>query len=81
MKKFYPGFSTLICLSFLFTLDSCTADSPYVADETLVTVKIPTHQPSVFLMRYLRLIMHLIVLSLIRLRMQIRLLTRTGKSL
>ncbi|RBN50333.1 hypothetical protein [Flavobacterium psychrolimnae] len=45
MKKFYPGFSTLICLSFLFTLDSCTADSPYVSDETLVKVDAKNEYP------------------------------------
>ena len=35
MKKFYSGLSTLICLSFLFTLDSCTTDTPYVSNDTL----------------------------------------------
>jgi len=35
MKKFYPGLSTLICLSFLFTLDSCTTDTPIVSNDTL----------------------------------------------
>jgi ADP-glucose pyrophosphorylase len=35
MKKFYLGFSTLICLSVLFTLDSCTTDTPIVAGDTL----------------------------------------------
>lgn len=38
MKKFYPGFSNLICLSFLFTLNSCTTDSAFVSDDTLVKV-------------------------------------------
>ena len=38
MKKIYPGLSTLICLSFLFTLNSCTTDSPVASDETLGTV-------------------------------------------
>lgn len=35
MKKIYPGLGTLICLSFLFTLNSCTTDTPFVSDETL----------------------------------------------
>lgn len=34
MKKNYLGFSTLICLSFLFTLDSCTTDPDLVSDDT-----------------------------------------------
>jgi hypothetical protein len=38
MKKIYPGLSTLFCLSFLFTLNSCTTDSPVGSDETLGTV-------------------------------------------
>jgi len=35
MKKFYLGFSTLICLSVLFTLDSCTTDTPVVSSDTI----------------------------------------------
>ena len=35
MKKFYLGFSTLICLSVLFTLDSCTTDTPVVSGDTI----------------------------------------------
>jgi hypothetical protein len=35
MKKNYPGLSTLICLSFLFTLNSCTTDTPFESDDTL----------------------------------------------
>ncbi|SEA25671.1 hypothetical protein SAMN05443667_10312 [Flavobacterium gillisiae] len=35
MKKFYLGFSTLICLFVLFTLASCTIDSPLVSGDTL----------------------------------------------
>ena len=35
MKKFYSGFSTLICLTVLFALASCTTDSPFVAGDTI----------------------------------------------
>ncbi|RTY79177.1 hypothetical protein EKL97_13145 [Flavobacterium sp. LS1P28] len=35
MKKFYSGLSTLICLCVLFTLDSCTADTPVVSGDTI----------------------------------------------
>ncbi|WP_369765299.1 hypothetical protein [Flavobacterium sp. WC2429] len=35
MKKFYSGFSTLICLSVLFSLASCTTDSPFVEGDTI----------------------------------------------
>jgi hypothetical protein len=35
MKKLYLGFSTLICLSLLFTLDSCTTDTPVVSSDTI----------------------------------------------
>jgi hypothetical protein len=35
MKKFYLGFSTLICLSVLFALASCTTDSPLVESDTI----------------------------------------------
>jgi len=35
MKKIYLGYSTLICLSFLFTLDSCTSDPDLVPVDTL----------------------------------------------
>lgn len=38
MKKIYPGLSTLFCVSFLFTLNSCTTDTPFESDETLGTV-------------------------------------------
>ncbi|MDI6047030.1 hypothetical protein [Flavobacterium yafengii] len=34
MKKFYSGLSTLICFSFLFTLDSCTTDPSFVSSDT-----------------------------------------------
>ncbi len=34
MKKIYSGLGTLICLSFLFTLNSCTTDTPFVSDDT-----------------------------------------------
>jgi hypothetical protein len=34
MKKIYPGLSTLICLSFLFTLNSCTSDTPFESEDT-----------------------------------------------
>ncbi len=34
MKKFYSGLSTLICFSFLFTLDSCTTDPSIVSSDT-----------------------------------------------
>jgi hypothetical protein len=34
MKKIYPGLSTLFCVSFLFTLNSCTTDTPFESDET-----------------------------------------------
>lgn len=34
MKKFYSSLSTLICFSFLFTLDSCTTDTPFVSSDT-----------------------------------------------
>ena len=34
MKKFYSGLSTLICFSFLFTLDSCTIDPSMVSSNT-----------------------------------------------
>lgn len=34
MKKFYSGLSTLICFSFLFTLNSCTTDSSFVSSDT-----------------------------------------------
>lgn len=33
MKKFYSGFNTLICLTVLFALASCTTDSPLVAGD------------------------------------------------
>ena len=36
MKKFYLGFSTLICLFVLFTLDSCTTDTPVISGDTKV---------------------------------------------
>lgn len=36
MKKFYSGLSTLICLFVLFTLDSCTTDTPAVSGDTIV---------------------------------------------
>ncbi|MFV8347680.1 hypothetical protein [Flavobacterium sp. ZB4P13] len=45
MKKFYPGFSTLICLSFLFTLNSCTTDSAFVSDDTLDKVDAKNESP------------------------------------
>lgn len=45
MKKFYPGFSTLICLSFLFTLDSCTTDPAFVSDDTLGKVDVKNENP------------------------------------
>tara|TARA_R110000868_G_scaffold272162_1_gene531437 strand:- start:233 stop:514 length:282 start_codon:yes stop_codon:yes gene_type:complete len=35
MKKFYLGLSTLICLSVLFTVASCTTDSPLVSGDTI----------------------------------------------
>ncbi|MEZ7507211.1 hypothetical protein [Flavobacterium sp. Arc2] len=35
MKKFYLGFSTLICLSVLFALASCTIDSPLLEGDTI----------------------------------------------
>jgi hypothetical protein len=35
MKKIYQCYSTLICLSFLFTLDSCTSDPDFVPNDTL----------------------------------------------
>jgi hypothetical protein len=35
MKKNYSGLSILICLSFLFTLDSCTTDTLLVLDDAL----------------------------------------------
>jgi hypothetical protein len=38
MKKIYSSLGTLFCVSFLFTLNSCTTDSPVVSDETLGTV-------------------------------------------
>jgi hypothetical protein len=34
MKNFYSCLNTLICLSFLFTLDSCTTDTPFVSSAT-----------------------------------------------
>lgn len=34
MKKFYSGLSTLICFSFLLTLDSCTTDPSVVSSDT-----------------------------------------------
>jgi len=34
MKKIYSGLGTLICMSFLFTLNSCTTDTPFVSDDT-----------------------------------------------
>ena len=34
MKKFYSGLRTLICFSFLFTLDSCTTDPSFVSSDT-----------------------------------------------
>ncbi|MBA4319249.1 MAG: hypothetical protein C0412_12680 [Flavobacterium sp.] len=34
MKKIYPGLSTFICLSFLFTLNSCTSDTPFESEDT-----------------------------------------------
>ena len=34
MKKFYSGLSTLICFSFLFVLDSCSTDTPFVSSDT-----------------------------------------------
>ncbi|MFV8374724.1 hypothetical protein [Flavobacterium sp. LB1P71] len=39
MKKFYSGLSTLICVSILFALDSCTTDTPFVSDATLGKVE------------------------------------------
>ena len=45
MKKFYPCLSTLICLSFLFTLDSCTTDSAFVSDDTLDKVDAKNENP------------------------------------
>lgn len=34
MKKIYLCLNTLICLSFLFTLDSCSTDASYVSTDT-----------------------------------------------
>jgi hypothetical protein len=34
MKKIYRSLGTLMCMSFLFTLNSCTADTPFVSDDT-----------------------------------------------
>lgn len=45
MKKIYPGFSTLICLSFLFALDSCTTDPAFVSDDTLGIVDVNKENP------------------------------------
>ncbi|PRZ22913.1 hypothetical protein [Flavobacterium granuli] len=33
MKKVYSGFSIFICLSFLATVSSCTADAPFESNE------------------------------------------------
>ena len=35
MKKFNLCFSTTLCVSFLFALNSCTTDSVFVSDDTL----------------------------------------------
>ncbi len=35
MKKFNLGLSTLICLSVLFSLASCTTDSPLLPSDTI----------------------------------------------
>ena len=49
MKKFNPCFTTTLCISFLFALNSCTADSVFVPDDTLFKVdgenKNLYHQP------------------------------------
>jgi predicted small lipoprotein YifL len=49
MKKFYLGFSTLICLAVLFSLASCTTDSPLVEGDTIgkadVKNEIPYYTP------------------------------------
>jgi hypothetical protein len=34
MKKFYLCLNTLICLSFLFTLNSCSTDTSFVSNDT-----------------------------------------------
>jgi hypothetical protein len=34
MKKIYSSLGTLMCLSFLFTLNSCTTDTPFESDDT-----------------------------------------------
>lgn len=39
MKKFYSGLSTLICFSFLFTLNSCTTDPSFVSSYTPESVR------------------------------------------
>lgn len=33
MKKVYSGFSIFICLGFLVTVSSCTADAPFESNE------------------------------------------------
>jgi hypothetical protein len=38
MKKFYLSFSTLVCMTFLFALNSCTTDSDFVSDDILEKV-------------------------------------------
>lgn len=37
MKKIYLCLNTLICLSFLFTLNSCTTDTSFVSNDTPVS--------------------------------------------
>ncbi|WP_339919603.1 hypothetical protein [uncultured Flavobacterium sp.] len=49
MKKFYLGFCTVICLSVLFSLASCSTDSPFVEGDTIgkadVKNEIPYYAP------------------------------------
>ena len=49
MKKFNLCFSTTLCVSFLFALNSCTTDSVFVSDDTLDKVdgknENPYHKP------------------------------------
>ena len=45
MKKFYLGVSTLICLSVLFSLASCTTDSPLVEGDTIGKANVKNEIP------------------------------------
>lgn len=42
MKKVYSGFSIFICLSFLATVSSCTADAPFESNQG--SIKSDTHK-------------------------------------